>query len=647
MNQFYKIRQGLKKGIHYYFIGILTLFSAVLHATEYYVDATLGNDSNNGTSDATPWKTLNKVNNSSSGFMPGDVIFFKRGEIWNGERLFSNFHPSGSSANPITYSAYGTGEKPIIDVIIQQNPVWTDEGNNVWSTPTDNYQRFFRNGVEMLRAKQIADLGLYGTGYYIGGGKLSVYSTSSPASDTFSWAKYAEAVRLRYADYINIVGLDIRGGSNASLRIMDNEGWEVDDCNIGFNAAYGSSITGSSNIVIKNSSIDSNNTVDQSQMPASLAHTVTGCIDGIFITNNSHYITIDNCFFKNWSHASFGAVGGSDPSLKVSHVVFRNNELTSPDILYGGRIGFSGYSEDGEYYNNYIHNISVSNQLGGSRNHFHHNIIDGVLDSPLKIDKIGVGIQLENYNVQIRDNIIENNIIANTQSKGLVLYSINWKKPNEVSGNIIRNNIFYNCGTNDNNIAVQFHEDQMGQLIYNNTFENNLIHNDFSVMTTMYMYNGTVSEASTFNTLNANIKNNIAGNPLFVNAPSDFHLNINSPAIDAGIIPLATLDYDGNVIQNGSTPDIGIYEYSAALGINESTINKIGIFPNPATDSVFISDEFLNEDYKIISLTHKVVKSGKVDGNPINIKNLNPGVYIVKIVERKSGRSMTAKLIKR
>jgi hypothetical protein len=39
-------------------------------AATYYVDATNGNDANNGTSESTPWKTIAQVNAST--FNPGD-----------------------------------------------------------------------------------------------------------------------------------------------------------------------------------------------------------------------------------------------------------------------------------------------------------------------------------------------------------------------------------------------------------------------------------------------------------------------------------------------------------------------------------------------------------------------------------------------
>ncbi|MGV8168876.1 MAG: right-handed parallel beta-helix repeat-containing protein, partial [Candidatus Nanoarchaeia archaeon] len=72
----------------------------------YYVDSTLGNDSNQGITEETAWKTLDKV--SSTNFNPGDIILLKRGETWNNQTL------SLSTSN-ILIDAYGAGNNPIID----------------------------------------------------------------------------------------------------------------------------------------------------------------------------------------------------------------------------------------------------------------------------------------------------------------------------------------------------------------------------------------------------------------------------------------------------------------------------------------------------------------------------------------------------
>ncbi|MBP1962787.1 Ig-like domain-containing protein [Paenibacillus aceris] len=76
----------------------------------FYVSSTSGDDANDGLSEASPWKTLNKV--SSTTFIPGDKILLKAGDSWDGQ-----LWPKGSGADgsPIIIDQYGTGSKPLIN----------------------------------------------------------------------------------------------------------------------------------------------------------------------------------------------------------------------------------------------------------------------------------------------------------------------------------------------------------------------------------------------------------------------------------------------------------------------------------------------------------------------------------------------------
>lgn len=77
----------------------------------YYVSSSSGNDANNGISQNTPWKTLEKA--SSIEYFPGDKILLKANDIWtNGETLV--LKGSGTAINPITVSMYGPGNRPKI-----------------------------------------------------------------------------------------------------------------------------------------------------------------------------------------------------------------------------------------------------------------------------------------------------------------------------------------------------------------------------------------------------------------------------------------------------------------------------------------------------------------------------------------------------
>jgi len=86
-------------------IGLAT----AVEATVYYVDATGGNDSFDGLSGVTPWRTISKVNASS--FNPGDAVLFKRGQLWREQLIPPS---SGALGNMITFGTYSSGARPVI-----------------------------------------------------------------------------------------------------------------------------------------------------------------------------------------------------------------------------------------------------------------------------------------------------------------------------------------------------------------------------------------------------------------------------------------------------------------------------------------------------------------------------------------------------
>lgn len=100
----------------------------------FYVDSENGDDSKNGTSEATAWKTLTKVNNYS--FNPGDIIRFKCGGLWRGQLKAR----SGAESNPLVYTSYGNGRKPILQGSISRNEEsdWTETSPGIWETGTDS-----------------------------------------------------------------------------------------------------------------------------------------------------------------------------------------------------------------------------------------------------------------------------------------------------------------------------------------------------------------------------------------------------------------------------------------------------------------------------------------------------------------------------
>ena len=99
-------------------------------ASTFYLDATGGDDSKDGQSVATAWKTIAKVNAAT--FAPGDQILFKRGEVWRESLVPPS---SGLLGSPIKFDAYGSGDAPTITGY-QDLPSasWTLDSGNIWKT---------------------------------------------------------------------------------------------------------------------------------------------------------------------------------------------------------------------------------------------------------------------------------------------------------------------------------------------------------------------------------------------------------------------------------------------------------------------------------------------------------------------------------
>ena len=96
----------------------------------YYIDAEDGNDGNNGLSAATAWQTVAPLN--WTGGIAGRTVGFRRGQthqmtVWGLPRV------AGIDVNHKTvYTAYGRGEKPILQGALQSfSGPWTEDRKSV------------------------------------------------------------------------------------------------------------------------------------------------------------------------------------------------------------------------------------------------------------------------------------------------------------------------------------------------------------------------------------------------------------------------------------------------------------------------------------------------------------------------------------
>ena len=145
------------------------LFAYTAMARKFYFSSSTGNDSYTVTqaqNQATPWKTIGKLNSLTTGtngpsvFLPGDTLCFKRGDVFangaaNGYASVQWVNtpgstywtaPSGTQANPIVITNYGSTSLPL--------PNWLYPS----ATYPVNYWPYTREGRAVIAFKGVHDI---------------------------------------------------------------------------------------------------------------------------------------------------------------------------------------------------------------------------------------------------------------------------------------------------------------------------------------------------------------------------------------------------------------------------------------------------------------------------------------------------------
>ena len=91
-------------------LTFLVSAALTLNGATYYVDSLTGNDSNAGTSENKPWKSLDKVN--ATELRAGEGVLFHSGGAWLGQLIPRG---SGIEGSPVRIGRYGSGALPHID----------------------------------------------------------------------------------------------------------------------------------------------------------------------------------------------------------------------------------------------------------------------------------------------------------------------------------------------------------------------------------------------------------------------------------------------------------------------------------------------------------------------------------------------------
>ncbi len=289
---------------------------SIVSGTNYYISSS-GNDAANGLSETTSWQSISKVNSVFSTFKPGDKILFRKGDTFYGSL---NVTASGTSGNPITIGAYGTGNNPVISGFTTLTG-WTNQGGGIWSksiSPESNPNILILDGVNTPLGRTPI------------GTKPAGWPSNTPQGDSFTdGSMYDEAL----AASPNMVGAEI---------ILRTEYWTVERRKVlshsGGTVTYGSTsfIPLSGYGYFFQNHISTLNVLGEwcysggniymyfgSDLPTN--HTIKVSTLNTLINNTKSFITIDGLTLEGGNSYCIHLNGASNTTVKNSTIRFGGN----------------------------------------------------------------------------------------------------------------------------------------------------------------------------------------------------------------------------------------------------------------------------------------------------------------------------------
>ncbi len=391
-----------KKKLFISLIGALFLFLLLLLFNNHFINRTEGHyyvsndgsDSNTGRSPRQSWKTLKKVNKYK--FKPGDVIYFKRGDVWRGQ-LIPN---AGAENNYIEYTAYGTGEKPVILGSFSKNNSndWKEVSDNIWSanaTEIDVGNIIFNNGEAVgIKVWSSTELDKLNEFYYDSNSqKVELFCIGNPA--------------LTYSSIECAINKDIISQANKSYIVYDS-------LSLKYGAAHGIGGRNTSNIIVRNCDISYIGGGDHNNQKIRFGN-------GIEFWANAQNNTVENC--KIWEIYDAGLTNQNNiPNCTQQNITYKNNEIWNCEYSF-------------EYWNRPVGSVTknivfTNNKCSNAGGGWGHS---------QRPNPSGRQLCLAANTSTVENLVIENNTFYGAEEALIYLH----KNFNQSDNIFIRNNIFF------------------------------------------------------------------------------------------------------------------------------------------------------------------------------------------------------------
>ena len=591
----------------------------------YYISNSSGNNSSDGRSESTAWKTFDKVN--SAVLSAGDLILFKAGDVWRETLKVSS---SGKPGSFITYGRYGSGVNPAI-YGSQISDGWTNYSGNIWVSVSAfaNPRSNFSCEIFFSELDKSVTWGHYRSGtssltteydWTWNSNKIYVYSATDPDS------RYSEieipqrqtGIDLNNKEYIDINGLDIFYGIYEGITYdwahpqIELFGLIVENCTIAY---IGGNITNSGNE--NGFGID----VAYSDM------IVRDC-------------EIHNCGRRGISFHLYGS-GFTVRNVLIEKNYFHDGHHTTGVDISVGSGSYTGSFDGMTIRRNMFYDPPAS---------VYHSV-------QLFIQNYNyAGLQTRVNNIQIYSNIFKSPSSSSIQTEGaqsVYIYNNTFYNHNITkSGNVVhvwidannvlvkvKNNIFYSELDNDNSgngLEIYSLTDYRKiDADYNLYYRiNNLLRIIVANSTNFYLSSMPAIRAQ----LKWEIHSPTPANPEFVDAKkNNFSLKSTSPAIGKGVNLNLPFDFFGNEF-NRNSPSIGACEYAGNTSPYDTNNSFTILYPNPTQGALTIQrggSELQSQNFKVIDMAGKIVYDDLLEEGVTYSQyflNLNAGVYVVQFL---------------
>ena len=626
-----------------YQVFVLLLSFSLCAQNQYYLSSSTGNDNNNGSQNQ-PWKTLSKISNTTLG--PGDTVYFKKGDTFRGHYVVNG---SGTEQSPITFTAYGTGNQPVISGSDH------DDGGGDYREAilVENEDNMIFEDLEIQNHRttsrsNVGDLVSFG---------IQVISSSAGTKNNFTF---------RDMTFKNVYGLYWVDPSNQS----EFNAFEVSG--LTFKSSWGGIIN---NVVVEDSYF-----TDLQRIGIHIKNTSGKTSD----KRNTNIVVRRNEFFQ---------IGGTCVlPIRTENCLIENNIFNQPGAKTNDKMIGRGSAVWNWYSINtivqYNQAINAKGILDSHGIHVDHSNVDTFIQYNYMQDCEGGFVEIlggnqravYRFNISVNDGWRVNPNWANSDHTIWLNDKIGGQSGHPSYNSFIYNNtVVINKSGNDvfdTAIDINGHNTR----IFNNIFyaangsgignqQGN--YSDPNLMMTNNLFFGDIR--NNFKTLDSN---RLEVNPDFYNEQSDdqygFQINASSQAIDSGAaytgnyahppIPVdastifanveeyPTVDFFGHSLSGDSTPNIGAS--NAKNGeitlANKSDISTEKIYiQNPMiSDKVVLYGVDKSHQYALVDILGRTKQQGFLEAQQDEIildESLNPGIYVLRL--RDKTNTITSKII--